>query len=120
MLDFSHVIADANKRLDVSRRLEQKTKGKRVSIPKRIFLVGQEKLGENERQKIGNLLERYPNLKGFYRAKEALQTYYQKDDRAVATRPQDNMILNLKAGEDGELIRLGNTLKRWRAHLEPL
>lgn len=114
VVDPFHIIADANRRLDEARRLEQEVRGRRVSIPKRVFLVGREKLREGHRQKVDSLLAHYPNLKGFYWAKEKLRELYQQGDRATATRWLDNIILNLKAGDDAELVRWGNTLKQWR------
>lgn len=114
VVDPFHVIADANHRLDEARRLEQEMKDRRVSIPKRVFLMGKEKLREEQKQKVDWLLSRYPNLRGFYWAKEALRDLYQQKDKAVAARHLDNIILNLKAGDDAELIRWGNTLKHWR------
>jgi len=86
----------------------------RLSIPKRIFLVGREKLREEGKHKVDSLLARYPDLRGFYWTKEALRELYQQEDRAVAARHLDNVILNLKAGDDAELVRWGNTLKHWR------
>ena len=114
VVDPFHIIADANKRLDEARRLEQEMRGRRISIPKRIFLVGREKLREEGKHKVDSLLARYPDLRGFYWAKEALRELYQQEDRAVAARHLDNVILNLKAGDDAELVRWGNTLKHWR------
>lgn len=114
VVDPFHVIADANKRLDEARRLEQEMRGRKVSIPKRVFLVGKEKLKEGPRQRVEGLLAHYPNLKGFYWAKEELRALYREEDRVAATKRLDNIILNLKAGEDAELVRWGNTLKRWR------
>lgn len=114
VVDPFHIIADANNRLDEARRLEQEVRGKRVSIPKRVFLVGREKLQEEQRQKVDDLLGCYPNLKGFYWAKEALRELYKQADKAMATKQLDNIILNLKAGDDAELVRWGNTLKHWR------
>ena len=114
VVDPFHVIADANQRFDEARRLEQEVRRRRVNIPKRVFLVGREKLKEEQRQKVDSLLARYPNLGGFYWAKEKLRELYQQVDRATAARCLDNIILNLKAGDDGELIRWGNTLKGWR------
>ena len=114
VVDPFHVIADANKRLDEARRLEQEVRGRRVPIPKWVFLVGRERLREEQRQRVASLLDCYPNLKGFYWAKEALRVCYRQGDKVVAARQLDNIILNLKAGEDAELVRWGNTLKHWR------
>lgn len=114
VLDPFHVVADANRRIDEARRLEQEATGNRTRIPKRVFLVGQEKLREEQRKRVFSLLRQYPNIKAFYWAKEELRGLYRQEDKATATKKLDNIILNLKAGDDGELIRWGNTLKRWR------
>ena len=114
MVDPFHVVADANKRMDEARRLEQEAAGNKARIPKRVFLVGREKLREEQRQRVDSLLRHYPNIKAFYWAKEALRELYRQEDKTIAARQLDNIILNLKAGDDGELIRWGNTLKRWQ------
>jgi transposase len=114
VVDPFHVVADANRRIDEARRLEQEATGNKTRIPKRVFLVGQEKLREEQGKRVFSLLRQYPNIKAFYWAKEELRGLYRQEDKATATKKLDNIILNLKAGDDGELIRWGNTLKRWR------
>jgi len=115
VVDPFHVIADSNKRMDEARRIEQDVYRKRqVQIPKRIFLVGREKLSEEKRQKVDTLLEKYPGLKGFYWAKEKIRELYRQPGRGEATRLLENIIINLKSADDAELIRWGNTLKYWR------
>ncbi len=113
--DPFHVIADSNKRMDEARRIEQDVHWKRkIQIPKRIFLIGREKLTEERIRKVGGLLDKYPSLKGFYWAKEKIRELYRRGSRQEATKVLDNIIFNLKASDDGELIRWGNTLKHWR------
>jgi len=115
VVDPFHVIADSNKRMDEARRIEQDVHRKRqVQIPKKIFLVGREKLTEEKKQKVDTLLERYPGLKGFYWAKEKIRELYRQPGRGEATRLLENIIFNLKSADDAELIRWGNTLKHWR------
>ena len=115
VVDPFHVIADSNRRMDEARRIEQDVRWKkRVRIPKKIFLIGGEKLNEGQRGKIAELLIKYPSLKGFYWAKEKLRELYRQDSREEAVRLLDLIILNLKSEDDGELIRWGNTLRRWR------
>ena len=115
VVDPFHVIADSNRRMDEARRIEQDVHRKRqVQIPKKIFLVGREKLTEEKRQKVDTLLERYPALKGFYWAKEKIRELYRQPSRGEATKLLENIIFNLKSADDGELTRWGNTLKRWR------
>jgi transposase len=93
--DPFHVIADSNKRMDEARRIEQDVYLRRkVQIPKKIFLVGKEKLTEEKRQKVDALLEKYPGLKGFYWAKERIRELYRQPGRAEATKLLDNVILN--------------------------
>lgn len=53
--------------MDEARRIEQDvTNKRRVRIPKKIFLVGLERLSEEGVLKLDELLSRYPNLKDFY------------------------------------------------------
>ena len=115
VVDHFHVIADSNRRMDEARKIEQDVLGsKKIKIPKKIFLIGREKLGEEKRQRVDELLDKYPSLKGFYWAKEKVRELYRQETREEATRTLDNIIFNLKLADDGELIRWGNSLKRWR------
>ena len=114
VVDPFHVIADANKRIDEARRIEQELHPRKIRIPKKIFLVGRERLSEEKRRKVDALLDKYPCLKGFYWAKEKIRALYQQKSLEKASRLLDNIILNLKSDDDAELVRWGNTLKRWR------
>jgi transposase len=114
VVDHFHVVADANRRMDEARRIEQDVHQKRkVKIPKKIFLIGNEKLGEKEKQRLDELLNKYPTLKAFYWGKEKIRELYWQESQAEAVKFLDNIILNLKSDDDGELIRWGNTLKHW-------
>ena len=64
-------------------------------------------------EKISDLLIGYPSLKGFYWAKEKMRELYRQETREEASRLLDLIIINLKSEDDGELIRWGNTLRRW-------
>jgi transposase len=115
VVDPFHIIADSNKRMDEARRIEQDVHRKRnVQIPKKIFLVGREKLSEEKKQKVDKLLDNYPGLKGFYWAKEKIRELYRQQSREEAVKLLNNIILNLKSADDAEMIRWGNTLKHWR------
>jgi transposase len=115
VVDPFHVIAHSNRRMDEARRIEQDVyRRRKVQIPKKIFLVGREKLSEEKRQKVDKLLDNYPGLKGFYWAKEKIRELYRQGSREEATKLLDNIIFNLKSADDAELIRWGNTLKHWR------
>jgi len=115
VVDHFHVIADSNRRMDEARKIEQDVlRKKKVKIPRKIFLIGGEKLNEEQRDKIAELLIKYPSLKGFYWAKEKIREFYWQESREEAARLLDLIIINLKSEDDGELIRWGNTLRRWR------
>ena len=115
VVDPFHVVADSNRRMDEARKIEQDMlRKKKVKIPRKIFLIGGEKLNEQRKEKIAELLIRYPSLKGFYWAKEKIRELYRQESREEATKILYLIILNLKSEDDGELIRWGNTLKRWR------
>ena len=102
-------------RMDEARRIEQDVYRKRkVQIPKKIFLVGREKLSDERKQKVDALLDRYPGLKGFYWAKEKIRELYRQQSREEAIKLLDNIIFNLKSADDAEMVRWGNTLKRWQ------
>jgi hypothetical protein len=60
---------------------------------------------EETRGELNGLLEKYPSLKGFYRAKEKMRELYRQESREEAVKVLDNIILNLKCAHDGELIR---------------
>jgi len=52
--------------MDEARRIEQECRQKRkVKIPKKIFLVGGEKLTEKNKQKVEDLLDKYPTSTEF-------------------------------------------------------
>jgi len=115
VVDHFHMIADANKRMDEARRIEQDVRHKgKVRIPKKIFLIARENLSDRGRQKVDELLKTYPNLESFYWAKERLRDVYRAKDKNEAAKLLDLIIMNLKASDDAELYRWGNTLKRWR------
>jgi transposase len=115
VVDHFHIVADANRRMDEARRIEQDVYRKRkVQIPRKIFLVGREKLSEDKKHRVDELLAKYPSLNGFYWAKERVRELYRQGSREEAMRILDNIIFNLKSSDDGELIRWANSLKHWR------
>ena len=115
VVDRFHVIADSNKRVDEARRIEQDVfRNRKVRIPRKLFLICRDKLSEDKQRKVVDLLDKYPGLKGFYWAKEKIRELNRQQSREEASELMNNIIINLKSRDDGELIRWGNTLKRWR------
>ena len=68
-------------------------------------MIGRDKLSEEKRQRVDELLDRYPGLKGFYWAKEKIREFYHQMTREEATKLLDNIIFNLKSADDAELVR---------------
>jgi len=83
-----HVIADSNRRMDAARKIEQDVLRKRkIKIPKKIFLIGYEKLNEAQRDKIEEFLNRYPTLKAFYCwAEGKIRELYRQETREEAAK----------------------------------
>ncbi len=97
VVDPFHVIADSNKRMDEARRIEQDVYRKRkAQIPKKVFLIGRDKLSEEKRQRVDELLDRYPGLKGFYWAKEKIRELYHQMTREEATKLVTHRWLTLR------------------------
>jgi len=91
VVDPFHVIADSNRRMDEARRIEQDVYRKRkVKIPKRIFLIGREKLSEKGKEKVAKLLAMHPGLKGFYWAKGKIRELYRQESKEGATMMMEN------------------------------
>jgi transposase len=80
VVDPFHVIADSNRRMDEARKIEQDVlRNRKIKIPKNVFLIGGEKLGDEEKHKADGLLARHPSLKGFYWAKEKIRELYRQE-----------------------------------------
>ena len=71
-------------------------------------------LSEEAKQKVDKLLDKYPGIKGFYWAKEKTRELCRRETGEKAAMLSDLIIVNLKSEDDAELVRWGNTLKRWR------
>jgi transposase len=103
-----YAIADSNKRMVEARRIEQGVYRKRkVHIQSKIFLVGRENITDERRQKVDTILEKYPELKGFYSAKEKITDTLPAAKSEEASKLLDNIIFKLKSMDDAELIRWG-------------
>ena len=47
-------------------------------IPKKIFLIGREKISGERKQRVDELLYKYPSLNGFYWAEEKIRELYRR------------------------------------------
>lgn len=115
VIDHFHVIQDANRRVDEARRIEQDAW--KVEIPRKVFLVGKEKLSLHQRKKIESYCQKYPSLKEFYWMKEALRNFYRLKRKRTAERRLKDLIEIALLSDDAAMMQWGRTLKRWSQYI---
>jgi len=115
VVDHFHVIQDANRRVDEARKIEQDAW--KVEIPRRIFLVGKEKLTLAQRKKVEAYGQKYPSLKEFYWMKEALRNFYRLSCKKTAEKRLRDLVAMTRLSEDAAMVQWGRTLKRWGPYI---
>jgi len=113
VVDPFHVIEDANRRVDEARKIEQE--GVKERIPKRIFLIGKEKV--KSREGLEYWLKRYPTIKEFYEMKERLREMFKMERREEAERKLSFAIAIAEESEDVEMGLWAKTLRKWRPYI---
>jgi transposase len=112
VVDHFHVIQDANRRLDETRRLEQEA-FKKV-IKKLPFMRGIERLNEKERSLLQFYFTKYPLLKDWHWGKEQLRALYKSKTREDAEIRLTNIIASFEEHDDSAMNDWGRTLRRWK------
>jgi transposase len=115
VVDHFHVIQDANRRVDEARKIEQDAL--KVEIPRKIFLVGKEKLTPSQRKRIESYFQKYPSLKEFYWMKEALRRFYRLKHKKTAEKRLKDLIAMARLSDDAAMMQWGRTLKRWGPYI---
>lgn len=115
VVDHFHVIHDANRRVDEARKIEQDVY--KVEIPRKIFLIGKEKLSNKQRQHVESFCQRYPSLKEFYWMKEALRSFYRLKRKKTAEQRLKDLIEIAFLSDDAAMVQWGRTLKRWGPYI---
>ena len=115
VIDHFHVIQDANHRVDEARRIEQDAW--KVEIPRKVFLVGKEKLRPSQKKRIEAYCQRYPSLKEFYWMKEALRRFYRLKHKKTAEKRLKDLIEMARLSDDAAMMQWGRTLKRWSPYI---
>ncbi len=112
--DRYHLIADANKRISIERRIvEEVVLHNKRSLPRKLLLKGKEHLSEEERKKLKLLLTRYPDLAVYYFIKEGLRELYTKSDKPTATRFLNNLISTMYRQREKGCSDWARTLERY-------
>ena len=126
--DPFHVVKLATSKLDeVRRRVQNETLGHRgrkndpLYRGRRLLTMAQERLSEDGKTKLLNLLEA-GDPKGevatAWHAKEAVRELYSHQDQPLALRWLDELSADLADGmRPSEVRSLGRTLKRWRSEI---
>jgi len=115
VIDHFHVIQDANRRVDAARRIEQDAW--KVEIPRKMFLVGKEKLKPHQRKKVESYCQRYPSLKEFYWMKEALRRFYRLKHKKTAEKRLKDLVEIALLSEDAAMMQWERTLRRWGQYI---
>lgn len=110
--DHFHIIQDANRRLDETRRLLQDIYKKR--IPRYILTKNKEDLVGQQTEYLASIMKTYPELHMFYLTKERLRNMYKAKDKQEAEKQLNLVISTLTSTDDGVLISWGRTLFRWK------
>lgn len=109
--DRFHVIQDANRRLEETRRLEQGEA--RTTLPRWPLVKGQERLTTRQQRQLEALKARFPVLAEQHWLKEELRELYRCPDAAAAQAHWQRLLLNGEAGDDAATVLWARTLRRW-------
>lgn len=113
--DRFHVIADANRRLDETRRLEAAAAGE--ALPRWPLLKGEERLTPRQAARLAELRARYPTLAEQHWIKERLRELYRAPDRRAAEARWTNLLTVMEASDDVAVLVWARTLRRWRKEI---
>lgn len=127
VIDHYHVIQDANRRMDASRRIEQEIinlqrakKGfGRMEIAGNLLRKAREHLNEKrgEKEYLEVFLTRYSRLKIWYICKERLRDVYKAKDRSEGKQLLESLILTMRTSDDIELNLWGKTLIHYKEEI---
>lgn len=115
VVDHFHLIQDANRRVDEARKIEQEAC--RREIPKKIFLLGQEKLSPREKDRLAQYHHLFPSLKEFHWMKEQLRKFYSLRSKKAAQKRLKDLVEMAQLSDDAAMVQWGRTLQRWSSHI---
>lgn len=113
--DRFHVVADANRRLDETRRLEGGAL--REPLPRWPLLKGVERLTERQATRLAGLVARFPALAEQHWCKERLRDLYRSAGRREAEARWTSLLVAMEASEDPAVWLWARTLRAWRREI---
>jgi len=115
VVDHFHLIQDANRRVDEARKIEQDAY--RREIPKKIFLIAQEKISPMEKERLAKYSQILPSLKEFHWMKEQLRRFYALKAKKAAQKRLEDLVEIVYLSDDTAMVQWGRTLKRWSPYI---
>lgn len=111
VIDRFHLIQDANRRIEESRRLEQSETKK--ALPRWPLVKGQERLTPKQQGQLQGLKAQFPVLAEQHWLKEGLRSLYQCGDVDTAQGLWQRLLLGGENAEDAATVLWARTLRRW-------
>jgi transposase len=112
VVDFFHIVADANKRITDTRTVIQR--GCNVKLPKKLFDKSKEYLTLNERAELNNIFIAYPELGALWRVKEKIRNIHKLPSTALATISYGALLGRMKVSLYPSVRSWAKTLYRWQ------
>jgi len=113
--DRFHVIADGNRRLDETRRLEGGALGE--ALPRWPLLKGVERLTGRQAERLAELVARFPAIAEQHWCKERLRDLYRSPDRRIAEARWTTLLVAMEASDDPTVWAWSRTLRNWRREI---
>lgn len=113
--DHFHLIADANRRLDETRRLEQSET--RTTIQRWPLVKNPENLSSRQNDQLSETLARFPTLREQYWLKEGLRAMYACSNIEAAEEKLKTLIIVAETSDDAATLIWGRTLRAWRQQI---
>lgn len=115
VVDFFHVVADANRRVNEQRILIQKSE--KVTLPKRPFEKKKEYLTPNEWVTINESTRAYPELGELWRIKEKIRSIHKTPSSPLAKILYTALIREMKISPYASVKAWAKTLARWESYI---
>lgn len=112
VVDFFHVVADANKRITEARISIQAAD--KVRLPKKLFEKPKEHLNPNERAELNNIFEAYPELGALWKVKEQIRLIHKLPSTHLAEISYQSLIAQMKISPYSSIKYWSKTLVRWQ------
>lgn len=113
--DHFHVIQDANRRLDETRRLEQNEAKK--PIPRWPLVKARERLSPKQEAVLDQTLARLPAIREHHWIKEHLRGLYRSPHAASAQEHWRTLLTVMESSDDGATLQWARTLRSWHREI---